>query len=187
MFDRIYLWSHLVLDFCLLKVFKSQFQFQYLWLVCSYFLFSSWFSFFSSKKGDYTFLRIFPFLLSCPFYWCIVACSSLLWSFVFLQCWLVKHSRDQWNTIQSPKKPPNNPTYVYDQLIYLYKIPRKVKPTETEILSVIFWVWGWRWELTATGHGEDSLEWKYPKTGCGPGINLPKIIELLSYSLRIVM
>ena len=26
--------------------------------------------------------------------------------------------------------------------------------------------------------------WKYPKTGCGPGISLPKIIELLSYSVR---
>ena len=44
---------------------------------------SSWFSF-----GRFTFLRIYPFLPSCPFYWHIVADSSLLWSFVFLCCLL---------------------------------------------------------------------------------------------------
>jgi len=37
--DRICLWSHFVIYFCLLGVLISQFQFQYLWLVCSYFLF----------------------------------------------------------------------------------------------------------------------------------------------------
>ena len=44
---------------------------------------SSWFSF-----GSYTFLRIHPFLPSYPFYWHIVANSSLLWPFVFLCCLL---------------------------------------------------------------------------------------------------
>ena len=39
MFDRIRLWNHLLLGFCLLEVFKSQSQFQCLWLVCLYFLF----------------------------------------------------------------------------------------------------------------------------------------------------
>ena len=39
MFDRICLWSHFVLDFCFLGVLQSLFQFQYLRLVCSYFLF----------------------------------------------------------------------------------------------------------------------------------------------------
>ena len=41
MLDRISLWSHLVLDFCLLEDFKLHFQFHYLWLVCLYFLFLS--------------------------------------------------------------------------------------------------------------------------------------------------
>ena len=31
-----------------------------------------------------TFLRICPFFLGCPFYWHRVACTSLLWSFVYL-------------------------------------------------------------------------------------------------------
>src|SRR5574337_1503731 len=35
-----------------------------------------------------TFLRIFPFLPRCPFYWHIIADSSLLRSFVFLCCLL---------------------------------------------------------------------------------------------------
>ena len=39
-----------------------------------------------SALESYTFLRICPFLPSCPFYWHIVADSSLLWSFVFLCC-----------------------------------------------------------------------------------------------------
>ena len=42
---------------------------------------SSWFSFWK-----FIFLRFSPFLLRCPFYWHIVADSSLLWSFVFLCC-----------------------------------------------------------------------------------------------------
>ena len=40
----------------------------------------------SSVLEGYTLLRICPFLPSCPFYWHIVADSSLLWSFVFLCC-----------------------------------------------------------------------------------------------------
>ena len=60
-----------------------QFQFHYLWLLCLYFLFLP-----RSVLEGCTFLRISPFFLCCLFYWCIVACSSLLWSFVFLwsQC-----------------------------------------------------------------------------------------------------
>ena len=72
MFNRIRLWSHLVLDFCLLEVFKSQFQFQYLWFVHSSFLFLL-----GLILEDCTFLRICAFLLGCPIYWHIVACSSL--------------------------------------------------------------------------------------------------------------
>ena len=41
-----------------------------------------------SVLEGYTFLRICPFISSCPFYWHIVAHSSLLWYFVFL-CWLL--------------------------------------------------------------------------------------------------
>ena len=37
----------------------------------------------SSVLESYTLLRICPFLPSCPFYWHIVASSSLLWSFYF--------------------------------------------------------------------------------------------------------
>ena len=42
---------------------------------------SSWFSF-----GRLHLPKTFPFLLGCPFYWCIVACSSLSWPLVFLWC-----------------------------------------------------------------------------------------------------
>ena len=42
---------------------------------------SSWSSF-----GNCTFLRICPFLPNCPFYWHIIAHSSLLLSFIFLCC-----------------------------------------------------------------------------------------------------
>ena len=73
MFDRSHLWSHLVLDFCLLGVFYSQFQFKYLWLACSYFLFLL-----GSVLGDYTILRICPFLPGYPFYCHIVVHNSLI-------------------------------------------------------------------------------------------------------------
>ena len=56
--------------------FKSQFQFQYLWLVCSHFLPRS-------VLEVCTFVRICPFLLGCLLYWHIVSCSSLLWSLYF--------------------------------------------------------------------------------------------------------
>ena len=84
MFDRIHLWSHLVLtsdiwfDICLLEVFKLHFQFQYLWLACSYFLFRP-----GSVLEGCTFLRICPLLLGCPFYWHTAACSSLYDPFYF--------------------------------------------------------------------------------------------------------
>ena len=42
--------------------------------------------FFGSYLEGYAFLRIRPFPPSCPFYWHIVVCSGLLWSFVFLRC-----------------------------------------------------------------------------------------------------
>ena len=71
------------LGFCLLEDFLFQFQFPYLWFICSYFLFLP-----GSILEVYTFLKICPFLPSCPFYWHIVAHSSLLWSFVFLCCLL---------------------------------------------------------------------------------------------------
>ena len=84
MFDRIHLWSHLVLNFCLLGVFKSQIQLQYLLLVWSYFLFLH-----GSVLGDGTFLRICPFFLGCLIYCHIVACSSLkepIFSLTDLSC-----------------------------------------------------------------------------------------------------
>ena len=52
--------------------FKSQFQFQYLWLVCSYFLFLP-----GSVSAGCAFLRICPFLPGCPFFWHRVACINL--------------------------------------------------------------------------------------------------------------
>ena len=53
----------------------NQFQFQYL---CSYFLFLP-----GSVLEGCTFVRICSFLLGCLFYWHIVVCSGLLWSFYF--------------------------------------------------------------------------------------------------------
>ena len=73
MFDGICLWSHLVLDFCLLEDFKSQFKFHYLWCICSYFLFLP-----GSVSEGCTFLRICPFLSGCPFYWLGFPCDSVV-------------------------------------------------------------------------------------------------------------
>ena len=86
MFDRICLWSCLVLGFCVLEVFKSQFQFKYLWFVCSYCLFLP-----GLVLEVCTSLRNCPFLLCCPFYLHTVACNRLLRSFVSLWCqlWLL--------------------------------------------------------------------------------------------------
>ena len=61
--------------------FLNQFQFQYLWLVCSYFLFLP-----GLALDGCIFLKLCPFLLGCSFYWLIVACSTLSGSFVFLWC-----------------------------------------------------------------------------------------------------
>ena len=69
------MWSHWVLDLCFLEVFKSQFQFQYLELVYSQFLFLP-----GSVLEGCTFVRFCPFLPGCPFYWHIITYSSLLWS-----------------------------------------------------------------------------------------------------------
>ena len=84
MFDRICLWSLLVLDFCLLEVFCCWkfFNHSFNFSSCAhiFYFFLVW-----SGKGC-TLLRICPFLLGCPFYWHIVAHSSLLWSFVFPWC-----------------------------------------------------------------------------------------------------
>ena len=52
-------------DFSLLGVIKSQIQFQ------------SYLPFFpSSVLGDFTFPKIYTFLLGCPFHWHIVACKD---------------------------------------------------------------------------------------------------------------
>ena len=53
----------------------------YLWLVCLCFLILP-----HSVLESCTFLRICPFLPGCLFYWHMIACSSLLWSFILLQC-----------------------------------------------------------------------------------------------------
>lgn len=74
MFDRTCLWGHLVLDVCLLEVFNHSSYFSAC-VVCSYFLFLS-----GSVFKSCTFLSVYPFLTGCPFYWHIIACSSLLWS-----------------------------------------------------------------------------------------------------------
>ena len=52
--------------------FSSLFQFQYLWLVCSYFQFLP-----GSVLEGCAFLRICPFILGCPFCWHIVVGSIL--------------------------------------------------------------------------------------------------------------
>ena len=62
MLDRILLEARLILDFCLLGIFKLQFQFYYLWLICSFSLFLVFFPP-DSVVGDWTFLRVCPFLL----------------------------------------------------------------------------------------------------------------------------
>ena len=83
MLGRIYLWSYLALDFCLLggwEVFVCLLTDSILLLtvVCSYFIFLP-----GSVLRDCTFLGICLFVLGCSFYWHIVVCISLLWSFYF--------------------------------------------------------------------------------------------------------
>lgn len=47
---------------------------------------------------------------------------------------------------------------------------------------------GWRWELTAHGHGRTLWsEGNSLKLGCGAGINLPEIIELQAYGVRLLL
>ena len=71
MFDGTCLWSHQVLDFCLLEDFWLLLQFHYLWLVCLYFLFLT-----GPVLEGCTFQRICPFLPGHPFYWHIVASAA---------------------------------------------------------------------------------------------------------------
>ena len=72
-------WSHLVLDFCLLGVFCSIDSVPLLVIICSYFLFLP-----DSVLADCTFLGVYPFLLSCPFYWFVIVHSNHLWFLVFM-------------------------------------------------------------------------------------------------------
>ena len=78
MSGRIHLWSHLVLDLCLLEVLKLQFSISLLVIVLFMFSISCWFS-----LGRCAFLGICPFLLVCPFHWHIVVHNSLLWTLHF--------------------------------------------------------------------------------------------------------
>ena len=76
------------------KISDYSFDFPCLWWVCSDLLFLP-----GSVLESYTFLRICPFLASCPFYWHRAAGSSLLWSFVFLCCllWFLQfHFQSCW-------------------------------------------------------------------------------------------
>lgn len=65
--------------FILGGVLKLLILFHYWSLISSYFLFLA-----SLVLGDCKFLRICPFFLGFPFYWCIVNCTSLLFYTVFL-------------------------------------------------------------------------------------------------------
>ena len=79
MFERTHLWNHQALCFNFLRIFFITFSISV--HVVSLFIISisSWFN-----LGDWAFLRIYPILLGCPFFWHIVAHNSFLWSFVFL-------------------------------------------------------------------------------------------------------
>ena len=76
---RIHLWSHVVLDFCLLGVVPYSVSlleiglFRFFFLPCS-------------VSGDGTFLIICPCPLSYLFHWLTAVCSILLRSFIFLWC-----------------------------------------------------------------------------------------------------
>ena len=72
MFNRIHLWSHMVLGFLLLGVFKPQFSISVLVIGLFLFFISSWFS-----LGDCTFLRLCVSLLHFRFIGIIVASSNL--------------------------------------------------------------------------------------------------------------
>ena len=80
MFDRILLWSHLVLQLFIGR-FLITVLISMLVIGLLRFSISSWFSF-----GKLYFSKNCPFLPHCPFYWHTTADSSLLWSFVFLCC-----------------------------------------------------------------------------------------------------
>ena len=78
MFDRIHLWSHLVLDFCW-EFFNHSFNLSH--VICPViFSNSSWFS-----LGRLYLSRMCPFLLGCQVCWHAIVHSILLWFCVFLQ------------------------------------------------------------------------------------------------------
>ena len=82
MFGRSHLWSHLVLDFCLLGVFILLIQFHYWWLIRSYFLFLP-----CAVFGDSMFLGIY-FLLVVHYIgilWLIII-SHISWYFCGISC-----------------------------------------------------------------------------------------------------
>ena len=74
-YEAIWFWI-----FCLLGVFKSEFHFQQLWFVPSFFYF------FLIHFCRLYLSKNLSLSLGCLFYWHRVVCSSLLWSFIFLWC-----------------------------------------------------------------------------------------------------
>ena len=81
---RVYLWSHLVLDFCQLRVLKITDSISF--LIISLFIFSI---LPDSVLGEYVLLGTYPFLLVCPFYWqlIVVSIATFPLSFMILFIW----------------------------------------------------------------------------------------------------
>ena len=77
MFDRILLWSHLVLGFVFLEIFDHSFNFS----ACNWVVHNFYFSWLS--LGGWPFLSICPFPLGCPFYCRRAAHNGLLSPFTF--------------------------------------------------------------------------------------------------------
>ena len=75
-----------------------------------------------SVLEDYTFLRIYPFLPSCPFYWRVVANSSLLWSFVFLCSFVISNFSNFADLILLPFSLDES-SWWFVYFIYLLKEP----------------------------------------------------------------
>ena len=68
MCDGIFLWGHVILEFCLLEVLITVSISVLMIGLFIFFLFSE------LVLGDYTFLRMCPFLLCYPFYWQTLNC-----------------------------------------------------------------------------------------------------------------
>ena len=75
--------SHLVLDFCFLEVFKSQFQFQCLWLVHSPFLFCLGLAFFCNTPFKF----IFKYWLYS--FWYNIACSLFTLLIIIIKVYFI--------------------------------------------------------------------------------------------------